>query len=139
MSTRLGLTFACFRDFGARFETSATDEETVRDEVLHRLTTDSVLGPSPEAADWGFDVRSRLGARMSDDDIAALGPTLSAVLQKSGRIDSADVVCTRLPSTPGLLSLLIAVDVIMTSGDTFSFVFKLTGSTFEQVGVAGST
>jgi len=139
MSARLGHTFACFRDFGPRFEVNATDEQTVRDEVLHRLTTDSVLGDSPEATDYGFNVRRRLGARMTDDDVNALGPMLSAVLQRSGRIDSADVTCSRLPSPPGLLSLMIAVTVIAPAGDTFSFVFKLTGSTFEQVGVAGST
>jgi hypothetical protein len=139
MSTRLGVTFACFRGFGPRFEVATTDEQIVRDEVFHRLTTDSVLGDTPEASDFGLDVRVRLGSRMNDDDIAALGPTLSAVLQRSGRIDTADVTCTRLDSPPGLLSLQIAVSVTTVAGDTFSFIFKLTGSTFEQVGVAGST
>ncbi len=139
MTTTLGVTFACFRGFGPRFEVATTDEQIVRDEVFRRLTADSVLGDSPEAADWGYDLRQRLGARMTDDDAMALGPLLSAVLQRSGRIETADVKCDRIPNDSGLLSLSISVTVTTVTGDTFSFVFKLTGSTFEQVGVVGST
>ncbi len=138
MSPRLGVTFACFRGLGARFQVATTDEEIIRDEVFHRLTTDTVLGDSDEARSFGLDVRRRLGARMSDDDVASIGPMLSAVLQQSGRLDSADVVVTRLPSTTVLLSLSFAVTVVTTSADTFSFLFQLTGSNFEQVGTTGS-
>jgi hypothetical protein len=123
-----------------RFDVAKTDEEILRDEVFHRLTTDSVLGDTDEAKDWGFDCRRRLGARMTKDDVEALGPLLSAVLQRSGRIDSADVRVTQLDApAPGMLSLQIAVSVTAVTGDTFSFLFRLTGSTFEQVGVTGST
>jgi hypothetical protein len=139
MTTTLGVTFACFRGLGPRFEVATTDEQIVRDEVFHRLTTDSVLGESDEAASFGYDVRQRLGARMTDDDVMALGPLLSAVLQRSGRIETADVKCARTPNDNGLLVLGIGVTVTIVTGDTFSFLFLLTGSTFEQVGVVGST
>ncbi len=139
MSPRLGNTFACFRGFTSQFAVATTDEQIIRDEVYHRLTTDSVLGASPEASDFGFNVSRNLGAEMSDDDIASLGPMLSAVLQRSGRLDSADVKVTRLDSVPGILSLSIAVSVVAVTGDTFDFLFRLTGSTFEQVGNTGST
>lgn len=138
MTTTLGLTFACLFDLTARFAVATTDRQIAYEEVFHRLTTDSVLGDTDEATDFGFDVRTRLGADMSDDDIAGLGPMLSGVLQRSGRLDSADVVVTRGPGVPGLISLLFAVSVTLVTGDSFSFVFKLTGSTFEQVGTTGS-
>lgn len=136
MSTTLGNTFACFTDVTGRFALAQTDEEILRDEVYHRLTTDTVLGDTDTARSFGFNVRQRLGARMSDDDIASLGPMLAAMLQRSGRVDSADVECKRLAGAPGLLSLSIAVSVIAVTGETFAFLFQLSGSTFEQVGAS---
>lgn len=138
-STSLGITFACFRGMTSQFDVATTDEQILRDEVFHRLTTDTVLGDSEDAASFGYDVRKRLGARMTDEEIAGLGPMLSAVLQRSGRVDAADVVVTRIMTTGPLLSLLISVSVIAITGETFSFLFRLTGSTFEQVGNSGST
>ncbi len=139
MTTTLGVTFACFRGFTSQFDIAQIDEQILRDEVFHRLTTDTVLGDSEDAASFGYDVRRRLGARMTDEEIAGLGPLLSSVLQRSGRVDSADVIVTRVATTGPLLSLLIAVSVVAITGETFSFLFKLTGSTFEQVGNSGST
>lgn len=134
MTTTLGITFACTTDFTARFAVATSDEQILRDEVLHRLTCDSVLGDTDEARGFGLDVRQNLGARMSGDDPAALGPTLAAVLQRSPRIDAADVIVTSLPSTTGMLALQFAITVTAVTGVTFTFLFRLTGATFEQVG-----
>lgn len=139
MSPRLGVTFSCFRGLTSRFALAETDEQIVLHEVFHRLTADTVQGQSEEADSFGFDVRRRLGAAMSDDDVASLGPMLSSMLQRSGRLASADVRVSRLASTPGLLSLMFAVSVMTAAGNSFSFLFQLTGSSFEQVGNTGST
>ena len=72
----------------------------------------------------------------ADEDIESLGPMLGAVLQRSSRIDSADVICARLAGPPLLLSLSISVSVTTVTGEAITFLFKLSGSTFEQVGVS---
>jgi hypothetical protein len=134
MTTRLGVTFACRDDFDAQFRLAQTDREIIGDEVYHRLTADRVTGDSEEAQNFGRDVRRLAGARMSDTEVAELGPTLSAILQRSGRVETADVTVTKTTPSPGLIALQFAVSVTAVTGDTFDFLFLLTPDTFEQIG-----
>lgn len=71
--------------------------EVVRQDAVHRLTTDSILGDdgtgSEVIEDWGFDVRRLLGG--SDLDLPAYQPLLVAVLLRDPRIETADVELTQ--------------------------------------------
>ena len=141
MSTTLGITFACRDDLSPRFDIATTDEEILTDEIYHRLTTDRVLGfdvdgnYTLEAAAFGDDVRKLAGAALSDADVAALGPRFAAVLQRSGRIETADVKVTAGPIVNGDVSLDFAINVVSSTDVPFAFLFRLTGSTFTNVGV----
>lgn len=138
MTTTLGITFACRTDLGARFELAQTDAQILGDDIFRRLTCDSVIGDSPEAIDFGDNVRKLYGAKLSDGEVAGLGPRYSAVLQRSPRILTADVVVTRMPAPPGQIALRLTVSVTAEAGP-FSFIYLLNGTTFSQVGVtAGS-
>ncbi len=142
MSTTLGITFACRTDLSPRFDIATTDEQILGDEIYHRLTTDRVLGfdadgnYTPEAASFGDDVRKLSGAGMSDADVKALGPRFSAVLQRSGRIETADVKVTSGTIVNGEMSLDFAINVVSSTDVPFSFLFRLTGTTFVNVGLA---
>ena len=138
----LGITFACLTGPDARFSVAQTDREIMGDEVYHRLTTDTVLGDSDEAQSFGRDVRQYAGARLTKTEIAELGPTLSAVLQQSGRVEFADVTVTATRPRPDLQHLTFAVSVTARDpvtgevGDSFDFLFLLTPDTFEQIGAS---
>lgn len=141
-NTTLGITFACFDGPDAQFSLAQTDREILRDEVYHRLICDRVLGDSDEAQSFGRDVRRLAGAKMSTADIAELGPTLSAMLQQSGRVEHADVTVTKTTPSPGLIHLTFAVSVTARNpitgdvGDAFDFLFLLTPDTFGQIGAS---
>lgn len=83
-----GTDLACVYDAGDDFGT-VTGLDLVRQDAIHRLLTDSVLGPEDDAADWGFDVRRLLGA--PNASTSTIGPTLSEVLTRDPRILTADV------------------------------------------------
>lgn len=136
----LGVTFACFDALDPSFRIAASDYEIVRDEVYHRMTTDSVIGDTDEALSWGLNVFRECGAYLSDPQVQLLGPTYGAMLQNSPLIDSADVTVTRGDSPPGIIDLVFTVDVTPINpstgviGDALSFVFRLNGDTFGLVG-----
>jgi len=138
-ATTLGYTFACRDGFDPSFRLAQSDEEIVADEIYHRLTTSSVLGDTPEAASWGVNIFLLCGDHMGAARLAALGPALSAALQQSPLIETADVTVTPGPRTD-LVDLAIAVDVTAKHPVTgeiaggFTFLFALTGSTFRRVG-----
>lgn len=142
MSTTLGITYACRDDCSPQFSICTTDEQILGDEVYHRLTTDRVLGfdsagnYTPDAASFGDDVRKLAGAALSDSAVAALGQRYSLMLQRSGRIETADVTVTRGDSTSGEVDLYFAVDVVSSTALPFAFLFRLTGTTFVNVGVS---
>jgi hypothetical protein len=141
MSTTLGITFACRDDLTPGFSLATSDAQILGDEIYHRLTTDRVLGfdddgnYTAEAASFGDDVRKLQGAAMTDDAIAALGPRFSAMLQRSGRIETADARVTRGVLVNGEAPLYFAVDVVASTGAPLSFLFRLTGATLVNVGV----
>jgi hypothetical protein len=130
----LGYVFACLDGPDASFRLAQSDREILRDEVYHRLTTDSVIGEGPAAENFGKDVRGLLGGKLTDGDIEELGPTLAAVLQQSERIATALVDVTRTRLRPDLIHLSFAVTVTAVTGVTFDFLFLLTPDTFEQIG-----
>ena len=141
MSTTLGITFACRDDLSPRFDIATTDEQILGDEIYHRLTTDRVIGfdadgnYTPDAASFGDDVRKLAGAALSDSDVKALGPRFASVLQRSGRIETADVRVTSGPAVAGEVSLDFAINVVSSTDVPFAFLFRLTGTTFVDVGV----
>ncbi len=139
MSTTLGVTLACFDDIGALGEVCETDEQETLDEVYHRLTTDSVLGDSDDARSWGYNLRARINAATIGDELLLLNPKLSAVLERSGRVDTAEVNCTELPATAGKVSMRVEVYVAPTSNKgPYAWIFELNGDTFKRVGAGES-
>jgi hypothetical protein len=138
-ATIFGVTLSCRDGFDELFSVAQTDEQIVLDDVYHRMTTDTVLGDTEEAASFGLNVFRRCGAAMSDPQIAALGPEYAAMLQGSPLVEFADVAVTRGTRTD-LIGLNFEVSVTAKSpltGDivgSFSFVFRLTGDTFFRVG-----
>lgn len=138
MSTTLGITFACRTDLGPRFELAQSDAEILGDDIYRRMMNDSVIGDSPEAIDYGDDVRKLMGAPLTDGDVEALGPRYSVMLQRSPRILTADVTVTRMPAATGQIALRFSVGVTSESGP-FDFLYELNETTFTQVGLtAGS-
>lgn len=142
MTTTLGITLACLDDCSPQFSICTTDEQILREEVYHRLTTDRVLGfdddgnYTPDAASFGDDVRKLAGASLTDSAVSALGPRYAAVLQRSGRIETADVKVTRGDIVNGEADLDFTVNVVSSTELPFSFLFRLTGTTFVNVGVS---
>lgn len=124
-----------------RFDVATTDEQILGDEIYHRLTTDRVIGfkedgsYTEDAAAFGDDVRKLIGAALSEADINALGPRYAAVLQRSGRIETSDVKVTNGPIVDGEASLDFVIDVVSSTDVPFSFLFRLTSTTFINVGV----
>lgn len=61
--------------------------EGVAQDLQHRLSNDTVMGPGGE--DWGINLRRLCG--MPAAQIVRQGPRISDVIQRDDRIDSADV------------------------------------------------
>jgi hypothetical protein len=115
------------RDIACLFDaddvwTEATGVDVVRQDALHRLLTDDVLGDdgtgSFRKVGWGFDVRQLLGK--SDSDLAAFQPVISEVLQRDARVLTADVTLTATV-TDGLADVVLDVKATTDQGP-FSLV-----------------
>jgi hypothetical protein len=118
-------------DFGRDIAVSALTEDAddifsevtgvqlVRQDLRHRLLTDSVLGP--DGADNGFDVRKRLGATVGT--AAATQSRIKRVALKDQRIKSAAVSIDEA-TTGGLRSQTITV-ICGTALGPFRLVFPL--------------
>lgn len=83
----------------------------VRQDAIHRLTTDDVLGPGGQG--WGYDCRRMLGMPLGQ--VAAMPPFLAAVLQRDERIQSATVAITPT-TTRGLSDLAISASCTTAAG-----------------------
>lgn len=94
----------------------------VKQDVRHRLLTDTVLGPGGE--DWGYDIRKLQGAKTTE--ITKLLPTLRNVVLKDMRVKTADV---RVVTTgaPPLQGLALTVSAVSNAGP-FRLVFPLDNS-----------
>jgi hypothetical protein len=130
----LGLTLACRDDFDGLFSVATSDEQILTDELYHRFTTDSVLGDTPQANDWGYDVRKLLGSPMTPGDIMALGPTLANVAQRSPLVEFCDVVVTRTSAPSNPLELKIEATGKSATGSPFAFLFTLDATNYLRVG-----
>jgi hypothetical protein len=101
--------FSCLDDFDDRF--SLTDERglAVMD-IYHRLTNDTVCSIDPDDVDaneYGKDVTKLVGHIVTKESAAAEGPLLSGVLQRSDRIDTADVTVELLEEEEYALKITI--------------------------------
>lgn len=109
----------------------------VRQAAYHRLTNDSVLGttdpdePNENTDDWGYDVQRLAGMRT--DDIASIQPTLSGVLQRDPRIDSADVSIQQTRVGSSLWSVVLTVTCTTALGP-FSLVLGINDVTVAILG-----
>lgn len=81
-----GIDIACLVDADALF-TSIVGLPVVVQDLYHRVTTASVLGPGGD--DWGRDARRLLG--MKESRALLQGPAFSAVVQRDPRVQTADV------------------------------------------------
>lgn len=121
-----GRTLRCINDADALW-TSVEGIDVVRQDMYHRLTNDTVLGPGGDG--WGFDVHQLVGMQASE--LTSYQPTLTEVLQQDPRVETADVTLTAI-TTNGLADVRVAVDG-MTAEGPFSLVFSVSELTTEKI------
>lgn len=126
-----GVDVACVRDADALF-TSVTGIDVVKQDAIHRLTTDDVLGPGGDG--WGYDTRRLLGLPQSR--LAGLQPVLSEVLQRDERVLTADVTLTATRTSSGLADVAIKATCTTAEGsfDLVTSVLELTSALIEGQG-----
>jgi hypothetical protein len=128
-----GRDIRCVRDADALF-TEAVGLDVVKQDAIHRLTTDNVLGDDGTGSlvieGWGFDVRRLLG--MSASKLASHQPILTEVLTRDPRIDTADVQLERTV-TAGLEDIVITVDCTTALGP-FRLVRRVSDLSADDLG-----
>ncbi len=97
-----GVDLACIEDASALFGATA-GIPLVRQDAIHRLTTDSILGPGGD--DWGYNVSRLLGMPVSQ--LPGMQPILSGVLTRDPRVDTADVRLTPTRTSNGTADVLL--------------------------------
>lgn len=135
--TDFGTAIGCMDDADPRWSTVVGNALVLQD-VYHRITTDSVLGriinpdgtiePDPRAENFGDDVRNLVGSAQSDDELAALGPRFSAVVQRSERVDTADCRVESEDAGNGNVNLILYITGTSATGP-FNFVFRADSTT----------
>lgn len=126
--TDFGYDIKCVSDADDMF-TIATGSELMFQCAVHRLTTDSVLGPGGD--NWGFDCRKLLG--MPELDVALFQPMLAGVLLRDTRFKSADIKIRVTSGADGVATSVI-YGTCITSEGPFSFVLPVadvSNATFE--------
>ncbi len=111
-----GRDIASIVDADALF-TEAVGLDVVKQDAIHRLSQDNILGPDGEG--WGYNTARLLG--MPSNQIAAMSPVLSEVLLRDERIDTADVTLDVTDNGNGTRNVRITVEC-MTAEGPFSFV-----------------
>lgn len=91
--------------------------DVVRQDAIHRLSTDNILGPDGDG--WGYNCARLLG--MPSTQIAGMPPVLSEVLLRDDRIESAAVSLQEITSTAGFRDVLVRAECVTAAGP-FSFV-----------------
>lgn len=99
-----GTDLACINDADELFSEVSGINLIIQD-TIHRITTTSVLGPGGD--DWGYDLRNLLGA--STAELARMQPTITEVIQRDDRIDTADVTLTAT-ITNGLADIDVRIE-----------------------------
>lgn len=111
-----GVDIASIVDADALFS-EAEGLAVVRQDAIHRLSTDNVLGPEGEG--WGFNCARLLG--MTATQVAAMPPVLTEVLLRDDRIEDAQVSLQVIDVGHGMRDIRITVSCITALGP-FSFV-----------------
>ena len=119
--TSYGRDIRCVSDADELF-TEAVGIDVVRQDAIHRITTDDILGDDGTGSffirGWGYDVRKLLG--MPTRRIRSQQPLISAALLNDPRIYTADVRLT--PTTVnGLADVQIEIECTTALGP-FSLV-----------------
>lgn len=125
-ATYYGLDLACVSDADELFS-DAVGVDIVRQDAIHRLTTDSVLGPNGD--DWGYDCRKLLG--MKSDELPRMQPTIIEVLTRDDRIETADVTLESANNN-GMHDVVITVQCETALGP-FEFTKFVTELTLEYL------
>jgi hypothetical protein len=95
--------------------------DTVFQDIIHRLTTDSILGPN--GADWGRDFRKMLG--MSVAEARLLGPAANEVASRDPRVITADIEIEITESADGTVADARIAGTVTTSLGPFEFVLPI--------------
>jgi hypothetical protein len=90
--TTYGTSLRCWDDADAFFST-VTGIEAIAQDLYHRFTNATVLGPGGE--DWGEDITRWAG--MDAAKLSRRGPVLSEVATRDPRILTADVAVSATP------------------------------------------
>lgn len=118
-----GRDVACVLDADELF-TEAVGIDVVRQDAIHRITTDDVLGDdgtgSLMVVGWGFDCRRLLG--LSTLKLTAHQPILAEVLTRDQRVQQADVTLTPV-RTNGLADVALFARCVTALGP-FEIVIK---------------
>lgn len=105
-----GTDIRCVTDADA-FLSAATGLDILRQDAIHRITTDDVLGPGGVA--WGRDIRRLLGAPARD--LPAQQAAFQEVLERDPRIQRATVTITAT-TRGGVADLLFEADCLTAEG-----------------------
>jgi hypothetical protein len=100
--------------------------------ALHRITTDSVLGPGGDG--WGFDARRLLGLPASE--LPGYQAILAEAITRDPRIDSAEVTLTPVLKLGTMVDVLLEAECVTAAGP-FSLVMpvsQLTSAIIEGQG-----
>lgn len=92
-----GLDLRCVRDADEMFS-EATGLDTLYQDLIHRITTDDVLGPDGDG--WGLDCRKLLG--MKTQLLKKYESIYAEVLTRDPRVQTATVTLTAYQSDRGL-------------------------------------
>jgi hypothetical protein len=103
-ATYYGVELACVSDADELFS-EVVGIGVVRQDAIHRLTVESVLGPNGD--DWGYDCRKLLG--MKSDELVRMQPTIIEVLTRDDRIETADVTLESVINPNGMHDVKITV------------------------------
>lgn len=105
-----GVDLACLYDADAFFSDASGVDIVVQD-MLHRITADSVLGPA--GADWGRDVKSLLG--MPSERLQAQQAIFAEVIRRDDRVETVDVIFTATTAN-GVADVLMQINGTTAAG-----------------------
>ena len=127
MAVDYGVDLGCYLSTDPLFS-SVSGIDVVRQDALHRLITDSVLGPAGD--DWGYDCRRLLG--LPDSRLASVQPLISEVLERDERIQTATVTVRAVRAQNGARNVYVEA-VCATAAGPFDLVLDVTALTAQTI------